>query len=408
MRRIDLPPATNGVSFAAMELNDRFLTLQALLADHADVWRPRPFCVDTPAWAARFGALQAAALALDDGQLAGLQADEAASVAWVSAHLPALAALPVLTAVTACEARPLPPCDAHFDWGIPGRKREQIEAFAAAVGPLDTPVLEWCAGKGHLGRRLAMHGAATLTSLEIDPVLCAESVRLAARARRVQHSVCADALSEAGQARVAGQHVVALHACGELHRSLVRGAARGGALGFSIAPCCYDRGVGERYRALSAAATLELDAGDLRLALTETVTATGRERRQLAQKAAYKLGFVALRQALEGTRYRSFRPVPAAWLRMDFEGFCRQLAAREAVLLPGTVRWDDWLAAGWARQAQVARYELVRHVFRRALELWLVGDLALGLEAAGYRVRLGQFCDRGLTPRNLLLQAARA
>lgn len=402
-----MPAAAIGVSFAAMDLADRFLTLQALLEDHADVWRPRPFCSDTPAWAARFGALHAAVLALDDGELARLQADDAASLAWVSAHLPALAALPMLTAVAICEAHPLPTCDAHFDWGIPGRKRDQIEAFAAAVGPLDAPVLEWCAGKGHLGRRLAMHGTAALTSLEIDPALCAESVRLAARARRVQRSVCADALSEAGQARVAGHHVVALHACGELHRSLVRRAAQGGAAGFSIAPCCYDRGVVGHYRPMSTAARLVLDAGDLRLALTETVTATGRERRQQAQNRAYKLGFIALRQALEGTPYRPFRSVPAAWGRMDFEGFCRQLAAREAVALPAMVRWDDWLAVGWARQAQVARHELVRHVFRRALELWLVGDLALGLEAAGYRVRLGQFCARTLTPRNLLVQAAR-
>ncbi|MBT0961470.1 methyltransferase [Denitromonas sp. IR12] len=390
-----------------MDLTDRFLALQALLEDYAEVWRPRPFCVDTPAWTPRFPALQTAVLRLDEAELVRLQADEAAALAWVSAQLPALAVLARLTVVEPCERHALPPCDAHFDWAIPGRKREQIEAFAAAVGPMEVPVLEWCAGKGHLGRRLGAGGVA-VTSLEIDPALSAECARLALRARRVQHSVCADALSDAGQARVAGHHVVALHACGELHRSLVRRAAQGGAEGFSIAPCCYDRGVGERYRPLSVTAALDLDAGDLRLALTDTVTATGRERRAQGQARAYKLGFIALRQALEGSPYRPFRPVPAAWSRLAFDEFCRLLAAREALALPDSLRWADWLAIGWARQAQVARYELVRHVFRRALELWLVGDLALGLTAAGYRVRLGQFCDRALTPRNLLVQAARA
>ncbi|KAA3651507.1 MAG: methyltransferase [Proteobacteria bacterium] len=388
-----------------MLLTDRFLALQDVLAAHAEVWRPRPFCVESPDWVFRHPALAQAVLALDETDLARRQADEAGTLAWVATYLPPLAALGPLAVVEACERHPLPACDAHFDWAIPGRKRDQIEAFAAAVGPSDGPVLEWCAGKGHLGRRLATAGAVTVTSLEIDPVLSAESRRLAQRSGRTQHSVCLDALSAAGQAQVAGRHVVALHACGELHRSLVRRAGQGGATAFSIAPCCYDRGVGERYQPLAAAATLALDAGDLRLALAETVTASGRERRQQAQGRAFKLGFIALRQALEGTGYRAFRPVPAAWGRLDFEGFCRHLAAREAVTLPAVVHWDEWLATGWRRQAQVARYELVRHVFRRALELWLVGDLALGLASAGYRVRLGQFCERTLTPRNLLLQA---
>jgi hypothetical protein len=403
-----LPAAAKGVSFAAMNLPDRFFALQHCLDVHADLWRPRPFCVEAPDWVARYPALAADVLALSDDAVAALAADDAARLAWVASRVPALADLPALTTVPRCEPRPLPPCDAHFDWAIPGRKREQIEAFAAALDPVEAPVLEWCAGKGHLGRRLAMQGAGAVTSLEIDPALCAQSALLATRARLAQHMVCADALSADGQARVATHHVVALHACGELHRSLVRGAAAGAAAGFSIAPCCYDRGVTGDFLSVSTAATLRLDAGDLRLAITESVTATERERRQHAQDSAFKLGFIALRAAVDGGGYRPFRPVPAAWVRSGFEGFCRQLAAREAVVLPAAVNWDEWQVVGWARHAQVLRYDLVRHVFRRALEMWLVGDLALGLEAAGYRVRLGVFCDRAITPRNLLVQAARA
>ncbi|MNT60344.1 hypothetical protein D3C72_1979200 [compost metagenome] len=51
--------------------------------------------------------------------------------------------------------------------------------------------------------------------------------------------------------------------------------------------------------------------------------------------------------------------------------------------------------------------ELVRGLFRRPLEVWLLLDRALYLEEQGYAVRLGTFCDYHLTPRNLLLLAER-
>jgi hypothetical protein len=69
--------------------------------------------------------------------------------------------------------------------------------------------------------------------------------------------------------------------------------------------------------------------------------------------------------------------------------------------------FDAWLEAGAARLERVRRYELVRHLFRRPLELWLVLDYAIFLEEQGYQVRLGQFCARSLTPRNLMIDAVK-
>ena len=48
---------------------------------------------------------------------------------------------------------------------------------------------------------------------------------------------------------------------------------------------------------------------------------------------------------------------------------------------------------------------IVRHAFRRPLEVWLALDLAVRLENDGYSVSLGRFCERRLTPRNLLISA---
>ena len=38
-------------------------------------------------------------------------------------------------------------------------------------------------------------------------------------------------------------------------------------------------------------------------------------------------------------------------------------------------------------------------------EVWLALDLAVRLENDGYSVSLGEFCERRLTPRNLLISA---
>jgi hypothetical protein len=58
--------------------------------------------------------------------------------------------------------------------------------------------------------------------------------------------------------------------------------------------------------------------------------------------------------------------------------------------------------------AQVRNLELLRGLFRRPLELWLVLDRALFLQEQGYGVRLGTFCETPLTPRNLLILGERA
>lgn len=391
-----------------MTFRTRFLELQSLLEGHAPLWRPSPFHVERPPWCAQLPAFAAALDALGDETVDRFGADVDASVAWLSTYLPALASLTETCRVAELPARSLPACDARFDHGIPGRKRMQIEAFTRHIPAATTPVLEWCAGKGHLGRRMAQADRVAVSSLELDPRLCADAARLAARAGTNQRVICADALDSTARTHVRGHCVLALHACGELHRSLVRSAERDGAHAYRIAPCCYHLGTDGAYRPLGRDARLALDASTLRLAVTETVTAPRHDRTRLARDQAWKLGFVALRNQLEGDAPRPFRPVPAAWHADDFEAFCRRLAAREHLTLPAQVSWPDWETRGWQRRAAMRRFELVRHAFRRPLELWLVLDLALGLEERGFDVQIGRFCARTLSPRNLLVLADRA
>lgn len=387
---------------------DRFEGLDALLAASAGLWRPAPYRQRRPAWCESHPQLVGWLLALDEAEVARLAEDDAALREALGAFLPELAGLAPLARLPVLDGAPEPALPAHFDWEIPGRKRAQVEAFAAAVGAVAAPVAEWCAGKGHLGRLVGARWGVDVASLERDPALCAQGSALARRARVRQRFIAADVLAPPPGAPLAGRHVLALHACGALHRRLVSGAAALGFAALDLSPCCYHLGAGATYAPLCGRGSLRLGRDELRLAVTGSVTASPRLRARSQRARAWKLGFLRLRAALAGIAESApLRPVPERWLAEDFEAFCRRLAAREGMALAGTAGWAALEAAGERRRAEVDRLSLPRFAFRRALELWLVLDCALALEAAGFAVRVAEFCARGLTPRNLLVSARR-
>jgi hypothetical protein len=89
------------------------------------------------------------------------------------APFPQLAAQALrLSAVDELPTHPLEPAGHRLNVDVPGRKWQQIEAFgAAAFAQTPTHWLDWCSGKGHLGRLL--HTGQQLTCLEYDPALIA-------------------------------------------------------------------------------------------------------------------------------------------------------------------------------------------------------------------------------------------
>src|SRR5690554_7146676 len=54
--------------------------------------------------------------------------------------------------------------------------------------------------------------------------------------------------------------------------------------------------------------------------------------------------------------------------------FCHWAASKKQLVLPAHTDFDTWLTHGVQRHKDVRRYELIRHVFRRPMELWLVLD----------------------------------
>lgn len=393
-------------------LRQRFAELDAFLREHQPLWREKPFTARRLGWEVAHPALAAwlRRRSLEQAEAAHNhpeRLDAPAPFPQLAARAAQLAALGELPAAA---PQPLP---AQFSVDVPGRKWQQIDAFARRLQFRAPPRhwLDWCAGKGHLGRRLA-HAGTPLTCLEYDAALVADGQRLSERLalparHRIQDVLAGDAAAQLD----AGHTPVALHACGELHMRLLELASRKGCRQLAVAPCCYNRIASEHYRPLSQPArdsALRLSRDDLRLPLAETVTAGARVRRQRDRSMARRLAFDLLQRELRGVD--DYLPMPSlapAWLDKPFAAYCRELAALRDLPEPGERDWAALEAAGWQRLAEVRNLELVRGLFRRPLELWLLLDRALYLEEQGYRVRLGSFCDYHLTPRNILLLAER-
>lgn len=398
------------MSLAAETLLTHFQALDAFLLAHQPLWRPKPFTQLTLPWETahpqlaswlRKRTLEQAEAEHNHPELL----DAPAPYPAIAAQAAALSELPTLPTGA------LQPCHPRLNVDVPGRKWQQIEAFADAL-TFQRPThgwLDWCAGKGHLGRRL-LQPAQSLTCYEYDPALVDAGQALSQHHQlnadhRLQDVMAADCHLPAGTT------AVALHACGDLHVRLLQRAAADGCPQLAIAPCCYNRTAAGHYQPLSSAAAtsaLRLSRDDLGLPLSETVTAGARVRRQRDQSMAWRLAFDLLqRQASAVNAYLPTPSLPSAWLAKPFPDYCRELAQLKGVPLPVDIPWQTAEANGWQRLAQVRNLELVRNLFRRPLELWLTLDRALFLQENGYQVRLGVFCTPQLTPRNLMLLAER-
>ncbi|MBY8949675.1 methyltransferase [Pseudomonas sp. SH10-3B] len=392
----------------ARDVEARFEALDAFLIEHQGLWRPRPFTHRQLPWEA------------EHPQLARWLRQRSLSDAETSHNHPHALPAPAPFPALACEAlrlsavdklptHPLHPAAHRLNVDVPGRKWQQIEAFGAALHFAQTPRhwLDWCAGKGHLGRRL-LHTGQQLTCLEYDPALIASGQALSEHhGLPVTHRL-QDVMADVS---LSSEHTpVALHACGDLHVRLLQLASAAGCKQLAVAPCCYNRINTHTYQPLSEAgraSTLQLSLDDLGLPLSETVTAGKRVRLQRDISMARRLGFDQLqRQLRHCDEYLPTPSLPASWLDKPFADYCQALASLKG-LSTGAQDWAALEAHGWQRLAEVRNLELVRGLFRRPLEVWLVLDRALYLGERGYRVEVGSFCETALTPRNLMVLAER-
>jgi len=302
--------------------------------------------------------------------------------------------------------------------GIGGRKLAQIRAFLGQIPVVSGTAIEWCAGKGHLGRLLAFTRAQPVVSVEWQAQLCHAGQALADNLQLAQRFVHANVITDtqrlAPELTEASQ-ALALHACGDLHHSLMTQAAAAHCQQIYIAPCCYHLTKEVPYQGLFSAAKLQfqqqqltLSAHDLKLAVQAQVTAGQRVAKLRQIEVHWRLAYQCLRESLTGdTYYKPLNSVNKKWFAGAFADFAQWAAQQHQLELPAQCDWPRYLAEGQQRMQRVARLELLRHVFRRPLECLLVLDRAAWLEELGYNVTIVEFCDYQQTPRNFLLKAQR-
>lgn len=299
---------------------------------------------------------------------------------------------------------------AHFSAHIKGRKWQQITAFASAIAGDQTEILEWCAGKGHLGRLIAKAQQRNVTSLEWQQTLCVNGQAFADKWALPQRFICSDAFSEqAGALFKPDQQAIALHACGDLHVALLHHASKANTASIAISPCCYHLINSQIYQGLSElakASGLRLSRHDLQLPLQQSVIANEKAKKLRLKEVAWRLGFDSLQRDVTGNNH--YLPIPSikqSQLSGDFETFCYWAAEQKSVDLPSTWSAEHYLSLGLARQRLTRRIDLVAHLFRDPLEKWLLLDRVCFLQEADYRVSLTEFCASTITPRNALILA---
>jgi len=398
----------------------RVWRLGAFLRQTSALWRPAPFHHKDLPWAKTHPGLHAALLDLTHAQVEQLHEDTPRLRRWLEEFIPGMADLnrliefPEWGPLTLGSAYPEDVARKHAkgapDRDVPGRKWAQVEAFAvhaASWRGSAREVLDWCAGKSHLGRMIGMRLGLPVRALERDPALCTEAERLAARDGVALTAQRCDVLQMADRPVLTTCTLVcALHACGDLHLSLLDQVGRHSPAGLLLAPCCYHRTLHEHYRPRSSvgwACGLRLSREDLRLAVLETRTA-GHAQREMEKRRKARL--LALKEwgAQHGLEVTDYSPLKD--IGRDDDGIALQRAcARLGWLIPDAREVDAVMRTGWARSWEVRTFELIRAAVRRPLEVWLVLDMARGLEEVGYAVEVGQFCESALTPRNLMIKA---
>ncbi len=397
-------------------LLERLDTLSALMR-RRHLWEPRAFILhrlpweddhpDLSAWLRRLTTPQI--LAIEENPFVLQGATPGVYLEWASASQAATAIGAFAQGAKDAAGLEGP----HVRFKIPGRKWTQVRSFAQValwtMPPGATRIVDWCAGKGHLGRALGAATGLPVRLIERQGRLGPLARRLAGRLRLDVEFIEADALDPG-----AGRHIdadtvaVGLHACGALTSTLLEGACRAGARAVLVAPCCHHfLGPATSFIPMSRAARdadLPLAPHQLRLSIADDVLAPGRDRRRRAREQSWRQGFdLLVREATGREAFTSLGILPPDAPADSFERFCRAMAAQLDLPLPS--RWDpDRAEAAGQERARLARaLGLVRALFRRPMELWIVLDRALYLTEQGRPAQLGAFCDRADSPRNLLI-----
>lgn len=395
-----------------ISLQESLLKLGTALHACQHLWEPEPFLCTTSPWAESEPKLDAELMALTSAEVEGLLQDPEQCIEWLQHAVPHY-----MEAMSAWKPdthnRPRSMNQPPIASGIPGRKWQQINYFSDLIKPL-RPVmtnLDWCSGKGYLATMLeSTHNMQGSHCLEIDGNLCNQGRERAEKFNLRTHFHACDVLHPlTAEVLNLGERHTALHACGGLHRSMLRQASNL-AKQIILAPCCYHLFGDKPDNRLSKTAQqlpLVFDKHTLRLPLLETVTGGARAHRLRATELTWRRAYETWRKEVTGDEnYRPLASTPKAIFNQDPTLFF-QWAARQHGLKWDSIDLNPYLTAGSEQFLLSERLGIVRQGLKRFLEYMLVLDLGCYLEEQGFQVSIKEFCPRNITPRNLAIVAAR-
>jgi SAM-dependent methyltransferase len=305
------------------------------------------------------------------------------------------------------------------------RKRAQIDAFARLVAPLATRatrVLDVGSGHGHLTRDLAGQLGLPIVGLERDPVLAGRARTLSSGASPTLPTFVVTDVLRDGLSLSAGDCVIGLHACGELGELMVTSVARSRGAALVLVGCCLQK----RRQAsrtplvpLVTLATLAAPDDELARALDLPRSLLGLSNlaaRDEGVEATRAQNLVARERRLALSRLLSEGGAPLR-LGSEIDGLNRRTAQRDLSWLvarafavrrlpaPSQTAIDE--AAAWARvaHAEARRLSVPRALLARVLEVYVLLDRAVHLEAHGLHVEVGELFPAAVSPRNLALVA---
>lgn len=304
---------------------------------------------------------------------------------------------------------------------VDGRKWLQVQQFVQAVcnqAPHQvTHWIDWCSGKGYLGRTLHQQLGQPVTCLEKNPSLVAVGEAEVAKASRDASNVAVsfvaqDVLDHSPIVQMdSSTGVVALHACGNLNIRLLQLAAKHQPSFLAVVPCCYQRIDGTWFTPLSKAGQntgLGFTRHQLRIPAFDEVSVSEQKRKLRKRDMAYRQGVDLLLRNITGNNaYTPLGKIPRHLVRGSFKEFAQHAIEKMGHTIPPQISWSHAETAAWQRQHLVSALGITRQLFRRALESWLFLDRICFLEEHGYTVTAGTFCSRETTPRNLMLMAHR-
>lgn len=398
-------------------LEQTFDALTALLARYKALWTESAFVQNDLSWQANYPRLYRELLALSEAELHSLE-PEKELLLFLGSHIPELETLnssPIATPT--CPSWKAPE---SVILGVSERKKVQIEGFVSALVSAkmttthEHSIIDWCSGRGFLAR--AIHSATG------SRVLCLERDRKLHRADLPVPItfLVHDVLEPLDSSLLERSHLhTALHACGDLHLSMLRQTAQAGVPALACSPCCYHFTTEDVYLGLSRSAQsskLRPSRDELRLATAETSTANSLERTLRHRERLWRVAFdLHLRERRGIDTYSRTPSVKKSLLKTNFNTFAQALVVeldrrgrRDFDFTPLSETAEaKLLGKAQAKLSHLARLEKAQLAFRRPLEYWLLLDRALFLQEHGYRVQIQEFCAKHHSGRNHVILAGR-